>query len=523
MYEEPEMIGISKNVSLPMSRMSWPQVPQRVSGFRLRNKTRMLLSQRFMSHGPIVKPENTKKRVMKWVVATGVTLVVSSILLNQGYFRRLEVADGEEQDGEEQDGKRKHKISIFNNNWLFFCYSTLPLNAISRFWGQVNSLNLPVWVRPWSYKLYATLFDANLEEMEDPDLTHYENLSQFFYRTIKPETRPIDYDENVIVCPSDGKVLQFGTIDPQFGHIEQVKGLNYSVREFLGTHSHPLMQRTQSEEQLTPSTSANSVESNIDTSSEKTRVEDDENDKSHREFARINNIPYSLNDIIGHTPGSQDEDHLQPFSYKREKNQAITDHNASKTLTLLGDLSPNYVKQKMSSTDTQLYFAVIYLAPGDYHHYHSPVNWVCKLRHHFPGELFSVAPYFQRNFPNLFVLNERVALLGHWKHGFFSMTPVGATNVGSIKLNFDKELVTNEKTQRHCKPHTCYEATYENASKVLGGVPLIKGEEMGGFMLGSTVVLCFEAPKGFKFNVNVGDKVKMGQPLGKLDLSCDNN
>lgn len=54
------------------------------------------------------------------------------------------------------------------------------------------------------------------------------------------------------------------------------------------------------------------------------------------------------------------------------------------------------------------------------------------------GELFSVSPYIARRIANLFVLNERVALLGRWKHGFFSMIPVGATNVGSIVVNFDK-------------------------------------------------------------------------------------
>jgi len=53
------------------------------------------------------------------------------------------------------------------------------------------------------------------------------------------------------------------------------------------------------------------------------------------------------------------------------------------------------------------------------------------------GELFSVSPYMAKRLQNLFVLNERVAMLGRWRYGFFSMIPVGATNVGSIKVNFD--------------------------------------------------------------------------------------
>lgn len=465
-----------------------------ISGMQIRNRTSSLLHKRFYSINDshqLTHPTYNRKRVVKWFVVTGVTLFISSFILSK---------NKQSDDKEDKDEYHNPKIKIFNNNWLFFCYSTLPLNALSRLWGQVNSYTLPVWLRPWSFRFYSSLFGVNLDEMEDPDLTHYDNLSEFFYREIKPEARPIAPGDDVVICPSDGKVLQLGVIDSDTGEIEQVKGLTYSVRQFLGTHSHPLMTRSQSEETI----------KSIDASDE----------EQHKEFARINNIPYTLNDIIGETSKDNNK-HLQDMKYHDEgdKSLATSTPSVSKTVKLLGQLSTHYL-DKLKETEpkhTQLYFAVIYLAPGDYHHYHSPVNWVVKLRRHFPGELFSVAPYFQRNFPNLFILNERVALLGHWKHGFFSMTPVGATNVGSIKLNFDKELITNEKRHKHSKPHTCYEATYEKTSAVLGGVPLVKGEEMGGFMLGSTVVLCFEAPRNFEFDIEVGDAVKMGQPLGKSD------
>ena len=98
------------------------------------------------------------------------------------------------------------------------------------------------------------------------------------------------------------------------------------------------------------------------------------------------------------------------------------------------------------SLETVLHQVVIYLAPGDYHGFHSPADWTVLARRHFPGELLSVNPRVARAIANLFALNERVAYLGRWKHGFFSMTAVGATNVGSVKVDIDPQLATNESS-----------------------------------------------------------------------------
>ncbi|RUS19850.1 phosphatidylserine decarboxylase-domain-containing protein [Endogone sp. FLAS-F59071] len=128
---------------------------------------------------------------------------------------------------------------------------------------------------------------------------------------------------------------------------------------------------------------------------------------------------------------------------------------------------------------------------------------------------------------NLFVLNERVVLNGRWQYGFFSMIPVGATNVGSIKINFDEPTLpvsTRPNPDHISSSHRLSAPTkksnsLESTNPSLGGKPLVAGEEMGGFCLGSTVVLVFEAPLDFKFKVEAGQKTQMGQALGEVAVA----
>ena len=107
----------------------------------------------------------------------------------------------------------------------------LPLRSLSRLWGYLNGLVLPVWFRPFGFKLYSGIFGCNLEEVEYDDLAHYESLGDFFYRRLKEGSRKID-ENAAVVSPADGRVLHFGEIAGE--QVEQVKGMTYSLEALLG-------------------------------------------------------------------------------------------------------------------------------------------------------------------------------------------------------------------------------------------------------------------------------------------------
>ncbi|XP_052865528.1 phosphatidylserine decarboxylase proenzyme, mitochondrial isoform X1 [Anopheles cruzii] len=179
------------------------------------------------------------------------------------------------------------------------------------------------------------------------------------------------------------------------------------------------------------------------------------------------------------------------------------------------------VKRK-PSPDSVLYQCVIYLAPGDYHRFHSPTVWKPELRRHFAGELLSVSPKIAGWMPGLFCLNERAVYIGKWKHGFFSYTAVGATNVGSVEIFMDEKLKTNQWVGLACGSHkkkkkeTPYDELELPKDQFLG-----KGELVGQFRMGSTIVLIFEAPKEFKFNLFPGQRVRVGEKLGTFEGTED--
>ncbi len=115
---------------------------------------------------------------------------------------------------------------------------TIPTNIISRIWGKVHHITLPLWMRKPLFLLWSVAFHCNLNEMRYP-LESYTCLGEFFGRPLLDDCRPVDPNSN-LVSPVDGKVVSCGQVTSKEGlqTLEQIKGLDYSLSAFLGDSDH---------------------------------------------------------------------------------------------------------------------------------------------------------------------------------------------------------------------------------------------------------------------------------------------
>lgn len=106
--------------------------------------------------------------------------------------------------------------------------------------------------------------------------------------------------------------------------------------------------------------------------------------------------------------------------------------------------------KNVASKGNKMYYSVIYLSPGDYHRFHSPGIHTADYRRHIVGYLSPVKPSYVNKHKDVFKNNERVNIFGEWRQDdFFFLSYVGALNVGSICLDFDSDVVTNQSFPVH--------------------------------------------------------------------------
>ena len=170
-------------------------------------------------------------------------------------------------------------------------------------------------------------------------------------------------------------------------------------------------------------------------------------------------------------------------------------HNYSTTALLGGDAA-------LAAQFQDGHFATLYLSPRDYHRIHMPCKGTLRSMVHVPGDLFSVNPTTARGVPGLFARNERVVCTFDSAAGPFVMVLVGATIVGSMGTVWHGVV----NPPRPGKPRSW---DYQGKN-----ITLEQGEEMGRFLLGSTVVMLFpRGPLHFNPAWAPGGAVRLGQSM----------
>ena len=267
----------------------------------------------------------------------------------------------------------------------------MPKQALTSFAGRVaghRGGKMTTRLIRW----FVGKYGVNMDEAHNADIASYPSFNEFFTRPLREGVRPLAQAD--FVCPVDGAISQFGSIDDH--HILQAKGHKFTTTQLVGGDA---------------------------------------------------------------TLGAQFQ------------------HGA---------------------------FANLYLSPKDYHRLHMPCDGRLTRMIYVPGALFSVNPTTARGVPGLFARNERVVCVFESEQfGTFVMVLVGATIVGSMATPWHG-VVNPQRTGR------ISEWTYDSQPVVLK-----KGEEMGRFLLGSTVVMLFKE-KTIAFNPEWAPErsVRLGEMMG---------
>lgn len=152
------------------------------------------------------------------------------------------------------------------------------------------------------------------------------------------------------------------------------------------------------------------------------------------------------------------------------------------------------------------HFSTFYLSPKDYHRVHMPMDGQLKEAIYLPGTLFSVQPTAARTIPHLFARNERLVLLFETAAGPMALIMVAATIVGSIGTRWEGALKRRKAKQQ-------FNVLHLNAK----AQEVLKGEEIGYFKLGSTVILLFSHQNiHWEKCLKAGNSLRYGEALGHL-------
>ncbi|WP_225982180.1 archaetidylserine decarboxylase [Qipengyuania flava] len=222
----------------------------------------------------------------------------------------------------------------------------------------------------------------------------------------------------------------------------------------------------------------------------------------------------SFNDFFGRPlkPGVRplaDADFISPVDGAISQFGAIDDHH------ILQAKGHRFTTTQLLAGDAALAdrfrhgsFANLYLSPKDYHRLHMPCAGRLQRMIYVPGALFSVNPTTARGVPGLFARNERVVcVFDSETHGRFVMVLVGATIVGSMATTWHG--VVNPR-------RTGVIAEWEYADRP---ITLEQGEEMGRFLLGSTVIMLFEKDViDFNADWRPEGPVRLGEAMGNTPV-----